>query len=125
MNTIDETLTNNTLTDNTLTAGTLDNHKSRSYISLQWKLTFLLTLLMLTACILMYFFISRSAVSGMDGLQDYMIQLDPQDGENPITLNVNPLAMFPQLEEEVQNTKNQFMLQSILEIGRASCRERV
>lgn len=117
MNTIDETLTNNTLTDNTLTAGTLDNHKSRSYISLQWKLTFLLTLLMLTACILMYFFISRSAVSGMDGLQDYMIQLDPQDGENPITLNVNPLAMFPQLEEEVQNTKNQFMLQSILATG--------
>ena len=61
--------------------------KKRFHTSLQLKLTLLLSLLMIISCVLMYFFISHSAVSGMDGLQNYMIKVDPQDGDSPITFN--------------------------------------
>ena len=44
----------------------MHNLKNTSRHSLQWKLTLLLTLLMTITCILMYFFISRSAVTGLD-----------------------------------------------------------
>ena len=70
--------------------------KKRFHTSLQLKLTLLLSLLMIVSCVLMYFFISHSAVSGMDGLQNYMIKVDPQDGDSPITFNVDPKALFPQ-----------------------------
>ena len=62
----------------------------------------------------MYFFISHSAVSGMDGLQNYMIKVDPQDGDSPITFNVDPKALFPQFEQEIQETKEDFLLRSVI-----------
>ena len=37
-------------------------------LSLQWRLTLIITLLMTITCVLMYFFISQSAVTGMDHL---------------------------------------------------------
>ena len=82
--------------------------------SLQLKLTLLLSLLMIISCVLMYFFISHSAVSGMDGLQNYMIKVDPQDGDSPITFNVDPKALFPQFEQEIQETKEAFLLRSVI-----------
>lgn len=82
--------------------------------SLQLKLTLLLSLLMIVSCVLMYFFISHSAVSGMDGLQNYMIKVDPQDGDSPITFNVDPKALFPQFEQEIQETKESFLLRSVI-----------
>ena len=88
--------------------------KKRFYTSLQLKLTLLLTLLMIISCVLMYSFISHSAVSGMDGLQNYMIKVDPQDGDSPITFNVDPKALFPQFEQELQETKEAFLLRSII-----------
>lgn len=88
--------------------------KKRFHTSLQLKLTLLLSLLMIVSCILMYFFISRSAVSGMDGLQNYMIKVDPQDGDSPITFNVDPKALFPQFEQEIQETKESFLLRSVI-----------
>ena len=45
-------------------------------MTLQWRLTALTTLLVTVACIFMYFFISHSAVSGMDDLHDYAIHID-------------------------------------------------
>ena len=44
-------------------------------MTLQWRLTALTTLLVTVACIFMYFFISHSAVSGMDDLHDYVIRM--------------------------------------------------
>lgn len=88
--------------------------KKRFHTSLQLKLTLLLSLLMIVSCILMYFFISHSAVSGMDGLQNYMIKVDPQDGDSPITFNVDPKALFPQFEQEIQETKEDFLLRSVI-----------
>ena len=88
--------------------------KSPIHASLQWKLTLLLTLLMTVSCILMYFFISHSAVSGIDELQNYIIQVDPQEDESPITFSIDPLTLFPQLQEEIQATKEQFLLRSVI-----------
>ena len=88
--------------------------KIRFHTSLQLKLTLLLSLLMIISCVLMYFFISHSAVSGMDGLQNYMIKVDPQDGDSPITFNVDPKALFPQFEQEIQETKEAFLLRSVI-----------
>ena len=88
--------------------------KKRFYTSLQLKLTLLLTLLMIVSCVLMYSFISHSAVSGIDGLQNYMIKVDPQDGDSPITFNVDPKALFPQFEQEIQETKEAFLLRSVI-----------
>ena len=88
--------------------------KKRFHTSLQLKLTLLLSLLMIVSCVLMYFLISHSAVSGMDGLQNYMIKVDPQDGDSPITFNVDPKALFPQFEQEIQETKEDFLLRSVI-----------
>ena len=88
--------------------------KKRFHTSLQLKLTLLLSLLMIVSCVLMYFFISHSAVSGMDGLQNYMIKVDPQDGDSPITFNVDPKALFPQFEQELQETKEDFLFRSVI-----------
>ena len=88
--------------------------KKRFHTSLQLKLTLLLSLLMIVSCVLMYFFISHSDVSGMDGLQNYMIKVDPQDGDSPITFNVDPKALFPQFEQEIQETKEDFLLRSVI-----------
>ena len=88
--------------------------KKRFHTSLQLKLTLLLSLLMIVSCVLMYFFISHSAVSGMDGLQNYMIKVDPQDGDSPITFNVDPKALFPQFEQEIQETKEDFLIRSVI-----------
>ena len=82
--------------------------------SLQLKLTLLLSLLMIVSCVLMYFFISHSAVSGMDGLQNYMIKVEPQDGDSSITFNVDPKALFPQFQQEIQETKEAFLLRSVI-----------
>lgn len=93
------------------------NIKKNFHTSLQLKLTVLLTLLMIVTSILMYSFISHSAVSGIDGLQDYIIRVDPQEGENadtPITFSVDPRALFPQLEQEIQDTKEAFLIRSII-----------
>lgn len=88
--------------------------KKHFHTSLQLRLTLLLSLLMIVSCVLMYFFISHSAVSGMDGLQNYMIKVDPQDGDSPITFNVDPKALFPQFEQEIQETKEAFLLRSVI-----------
>ena len=88
--------------------------KKHFHTSLQLKITLLLSLLMIVSCVLMYFFISHSAVSGMDGLQNYMIKVDPQDGDSPITFNVDPKALFPQFEQEIQETKESFLLRSVI-----------
>ena len=44
-------------------------------LSLQWRLTLLISGLVITACALMYFFISRSAVTGLEGISCITITL--------------------------------------------------
>ena len=82
--------------------------------SLQWKLTLLITLLVTLTCILMYFFISRSAVTGLENLEDYMIQIDPQDSGTPIKFNIDPKILLPELSQEILSTKELFRIRSII-----------
>lgn len=53
------------------------------------------------------FFISQSAVAGMEDLGDYMIRIDNTDSA-PITFNMNPSVLFPELSDQLQLTKNFF-----------------
>ena len=76
-------------------------------LSLQWRLTLITALLMTVTCILMYFFISQSAVAGMEDLGDYMIRIDNTDSA-PITFNMNPSVLFPELSNQLQLTKKHF-----------------
>lgn len=76
-------------------------------LSLQWRLTLITALLMTVTCILMYFFISQSAVAGMEDLGDYMIRIDNTDS-TPITFNMNPSVLFPELSDQLQLTKKRF-----------------
>ena len=82
--------------------------------SLQWKLTLLITLLVTLTCILMYFFISRSAVTGIENLEDYMIQIDPQNSGTPIKFNIDPKILLPELSQEILSTKELFRIRSII-----------
>ena len=70
-------------------------------LSLQWRLTLITALLMTVTCILMYFFISQSAVAGMENLGDYMIRIDNTDSA-PITFNMDPSVLFPELSDQLQ-----------------------
>ena len=54
-------------------------------LSLQWRLTLIITLLMTVTCVLMYFFISNSAVTGIENLGDYVVKINETDS-TPITL---------------------------------------
>mgnify|MGYP000184624702 FL=1 len=78
-------------------------------LSLQWRLTLLISGLVITACALMYFFISRSAVTGLEGISDYVVLVTP-DNSNPISINVDPKILIPDLENQIQNTKNNFFV---------------
>ncbi|MFR8905148.1 MAG: HAMP domain-containing protein [Blautia wexlerae] len=72
--------------------------------------------LVITACALMYFFISRSAVTGLEGISDYVVLVTP-DNSNPISINVDPKILIPDLENQIQNTKNNFLFQSMIATG--------
>lgn len=85
-------------------------------LSLQWRLTLITALLMTVTCILMYFFISQSAVAGMENLGDYMIRIDNPDSA-PITFNMNPSVLFPELSDQLQLTKKLFLTKGLMVTG--------
>ena len=85
-------------------------------LSLQWRLTLITALLMTVTCILMYFFISQSAVAGMEDLGDYMIRIDNTDS-TPITFNMNPSVLFPELSDQLQLTKKLFLTKGLMVTG--------
>ena len=89
----------------------MKNHSKK--LSLQWRLTLVTALLVTITCILMYFFISQSAVTGMDHLQNYIVQIN-ETGSSPITFNVDPTILFPDLTEQVTTTKHLFQLRSLI-----------
>ena len=82
-------------------------------LSLQWRLTLIITLLMTVTCVLMYFFISNSAVTGIENLGDYVVKINETDS-TPITFNINPNTLFAGLSDQVQTTKDLFRTRSII-----------
>ena len=96
-----------------------ENHTIKNPLkkrSLQWRLTLLITLLVTVTCILMYFFISNSAVTGMENLESYIVQINETDS-TPITFNLDPSILFPDLSNQVQATKDLFRIRSIIATG--------
>lgn len=96
-----------------------ENHTIKNPLkkrSLQWRLTLLITLLVTVTCILMYFFISNSAVTGMENLESYIVQINKTDS-TPITFNVYPSILFPDLSNQVQATKDLFRIRSMIATG--------
>lgn len=96
-----------------------ENHTIKNPLkkhSLQWRLTLLITLLVTVTCILMYFFISNSAVTGMENLESYIVQINETDS-TPITFNVDPSILFPDLSNQVQATKDLFRIRSMIATG--------
>ena len=89
----------------------MKNHSKK--LSLQWRLTLVTALLVTITCILMYFFISQSAVTGMDHLQNYIVQIN-DTGSSPITFHVDPSILFPDLTEQVTTTKHLFQIRSLI-----------
>ena len=87
-------------------------------LSLQWRLTLITALLVTITCILMYFFISQSAVTGMDHLQNYIVQINKTDS-SPITFNIDPTILFPDLSEQVTTTKQLFQIRSLITTAEA------
>ena len=85
-------------------------------LSLQWRLTLIITFLMTVTCILMYFFISHSAVTGIEDLGDYVVRINETDS-TPITFNINPSTLFSGLSDQVEATKAQFRTRSIIATG--------
>ena len=85
-------------------------------LSLQWRLTLIITLLMTVTCVLMYFFISRSAVTGIEDLGDYVVRINKTDS-TPITFNINPSTLFSGLSDQVEATKAHFRTRSIIATG--------
>ena len=96
-----------------------ENHTIKNPLkkrSLQWRLTLLITLLVTVTCILMYFFISNSAVTGMENLDSYIVQINKTDS-TPITFNLDPSILFPDLSNQVQATKDLFRIRSMIATG--------
>lgn len=96
-----------------------ENHTIKNPLkkrSLQWRLTLLITLLVTVTCILMYFFISNSAVTGMENLESYIVQINETDS-TPITFNLDPSILFPDLSNQVQATKDLFRIRSMIATG--------
>lgn len=84
-------------------------------LSLQWRLTLLISGLVITACALMYFFISRSAVTGLEGISDYVVLVTP-DNSNPISINVDPKSSSLIWKTRSRIPK-QFLFQSMIATG--------
>ena len=96
-----------------------ENHTIKNPLkkrSLQWRLTLLITLLVTVTCNLLYFFISNSAVTGMENLESYIVQINKTDS-TPITFNVDPSILFPDLSNQVQATKDLYRIRSMIATG--------
>ncbi len=85
-----------------------------SNLPLQWRLTLVTALLVVATCILMFFFLGHSAISGMDDLQNYVIEIDSTDTGTPVKFSVDPKSLFPQLAEQMEETRRLFLFQSVV-----------
>lgn len=82
-------------------------------LSLKWRLTLMTALLVTVVCLILNFLISRSAVMRIDEIENYMVEISPT-GQESFSIGINSLDLFPDLEEQLQNSKDTFRMQSIV-----------
>lgn len=81
-------------------------------LSIQWRLTLAITILVTATCILLNLFISHSAISSMDTLQIYAFPSDTGLGDT-LNFNFNPEELLPPgFDEQVRQAKTIFYIQS-------------
>lgn len=82
-------------------------------LSIQWRLTLAIAALVTVTCILLNLLISHSAVTGIDTLEDYTIQLNPPTDEL-LSVRIDPNQFLPELTAQIQKTKTLFYVQSAI-----------
>ncbi len=81
--------------------------------TLQWRLALTTAALVAVACLLLYLFISHSAVMRMDEIEDSIVQIVP-DGEEVFEIGLDSFGLPLDFQEQVRRAKSTFLLQSIL-----------
>lgn len=81
--------------------------------TLQWRLALTTAALVAVACLLLYLFISHSAVMRMDEIEDSIVQIVP-DGEEVFEIGLDSFGLPLNFQEQVRRAKSTFLLQSIL-----------
>ena len=82
-------------------------------LSMQWRLTLTVAALVTVTCIVLNILISHSVLNGIDTLEAYTIQIDPSDS-GMASVQIDPKLIIPELTEQIQKTRTDFYLQSIL-----------
>lgn len=85
------------------------------HLSLRWKLTLMTAFMVITACLAISFFISRSAILYMDEIGNSAIAILPNtnistDSSDEIQVDLNPKAI---LSDTVKNTQLEFWIKSL------------
>ena len=85
------------------------------HLSLRWKLTLMTAFMVITACLAISFFISRSAILYMDEIGNSAIAILPNTNiptgsSDEIQVNLNPKAI---LSDTVKNTQLEFWIKSL------------
>lgn len=80
-------------------------------LSLQWRLTLMTAALAAGACLLLNLFISHSAVSGIQEIENYVIAISP-DGQDEFLLDIE--TFYPDLQNQLRQTTDAFRLRSSL-----------
>lgn len=81
--------------------------------TLQWRLALTTAALVAVACLLLYLFISHSAVMRMDEIEDSIVKIVP-DGEEVFEIGLDSFGLPLDFQEQVRRAKSAFLLQSIL-----------
>lgn len=80
-------------------------------LSLQWRLTLMTAALTACACLLLNLFISHSAVSRIQDIENYVVEISP-DGQEAFQLDIG--TFYPDLQNRLRQTTNSFRVQSSL-----------
>lgn len=80
-------------------------------LSLRGRLTVMTAALVAAACLLLNLFISRSAVTGIQKIETYVVEVAP-DGQEAFRLDMG--SLYPNLQEQLHRTTDLFRWQSLL-----------
>lgn len=81
-------------------------------LSLQWRLTLMTAALVAAACIILNLLVSYSAVSRLDEIEDYIIEVPLSENET-ISFGVDIGMLYPQLSRQLQESKDVFRIQNL------------
>lgn len=81
-------------------------------LSLQWRLTLMTGVLLAAACLILNFFVSRSAILQMNEIEDSVIEISISE-ESPLTFDVSMGELYPEFRAQLDESQKLFRIQSI------------